>query len=423
MKRKKLVSFAEENFLQTDFNILLRLSNGDKYLRELIQETGYLRSTVNTIVERLLNTNQIIRYKNEAGIYLYSSVTKLEVNTEQYAILDYLMKDYKRFMTPNACRIICVLLDEDKYVVQDLVERGWKPSALYKNTNKLKENAIIINEDDYFKLSPEIKKKAIEIYEEDNISISTFNFDDYLKSDVEKEERINSLQKLMESKDIIAIQEFKVGKDGEWIKLLSENNYKIILPNKYKEDNYNYTIAMFLINKEIYKNYEQMTLAKDRFFPLRYTYGKLSLKNQMKIRILNLYMPQSYNASEERKEKIKEFWEKVIQEARKCRKINEYFILLGNLNTFNGGQSENRDNFKRLDDIMIDVFEDKIKDKPDWGYTWVSENGKTKKRLDYIFINSKVVYDYNIKCNVDDSPLKNKISDHKILEIELKELL
>jgi|GEM_PF-4458958 endonuclease/exonuclease/phosphatase family metal-dependent hydrolase len=49
--------------------------------------------------------------------------------------------------------------------------------------------------------------------------------------------------------------------------------------------------------------------------------------------------------------------------------------------------------------------------------------GKTKGRLDYIFINSKIAYDYNIiKCNVDDSSLKKEISDHKILKIELKEI-
>ena len=33
-------------------------------------------------------------------MYLYSSLIKLDINTEQYGILDYLMTEHKRIMTP-----------------------------------------------------------------------------------------------------------------------------------------------------------------------------------------------------------------------------------------------------------------------------------------------------------------------------------
>lgn len=421
---RTLSNFAEENFLQTDFNILFRLNNEDKYMRELVLETEYVENTVNTILGRLLKTNRITRYKNKAGMYLYSSLIKLDINTEQYGILDYLMTEHKRIMTPNACRIMCILLDKGKYSVQSLIkEKRWKPSALYKNTNKLRELGILVPDDGYFKLSPEIKERAAKMQVKDSITISTFNFNGYNKKlDTEVERDIEDLKGIISGNDIVALQEFKVGEDEKYSELLSEDNYEVILPIKYTEDNYKHTIAMLLIDKEIYKDYEQLSLAEDRLFPLRYTYGRLTMKNQKRIRILSLHIPQSYGIPQERRLVIKEFWREINLEARECRKNNEYFILLGDLNAFNGEESENRDSLRRLDDMMIDAFESAVKENPDWGVTWISKDGKTRRRLDYVFINCKVAYDYSIKCNVDDSTLDSKISDHKILEIKLREL-
>src|SRR5665648_19760 len=108
--KKKLAEFAEFNFSQTDFSILLRLNEGGKSLGVLISETNYPRNTVNTVLKRLLDLNEVIRDKDETGKYVYRISTELDVNDNQYAVLDYLMHNYKKLMTPNVCRIMCVLL-------------------------------------------------------------------------------------------------------------------------------------------------------------------------------------------------------------------------------------------------------------------------------------------------------------------------
>lgn len=417
--KKKLIELAEGNFLQTDFSVLLRVNEGKMYLGEIISKTSYSRDTVNTVLRRLLDTGKIFRDQTETGKYVYSISSKLDVNNTQYMILDYLMLNYKKLMTPNVCRIMCVLLDDGRYSIQDLISNGWKPAALYKNTKRLLEKGIVVEDDRYFELSPVFKEEVINSDISKKFSIATYNFNDY-KNTKDKKERIEKFKKLMDGKSIWAIQDFVVGQEKKWLEKLTGDNYKIILPNKYENSDYRSMIALLLIDKEVFQNYEELVLGEDKIFNLRYTYGRLTLKNGKIICILNLYMPQSYNVLEKRKLEIKEFWKIVIEEVRRCRIINEEFIVIGDLNAFDGEASENKDSFIRLDDIMIDVFEDRIKEQPEWRDTWISPDGKIKRRLDYIFVNSKVIFNNVIACNVDSSSLEHRISDHKILQLELK---
>lgn len=414
---KKLSSFTKENFLQTDFAVILSLNKEKKYLGGIINTTNYSRNTVNTVLKRLLKSNKIYREKGEAGKYIYSISDRLNINDVQYDILDYLMYNHKKLMTPNACRIMCVLLDDGKYSIQELISRGWKPAAIYKNTKKLEENQIIVKDEegDYYRFSSTVKEAATN--KGKKLSIITYNFDDYCRSENDKEKRIDEFKKITDGVSIISIQDFKVGKDKKWAEKLAGDNHKIILPNKYEEDNHNYMIIMLLVNNEIFKNYESLVLGEDSLFNLRYTYGRLTLKNGKIIRVLNLYVPQSFNIDEKRKLDIKNFWRIIIKEVRRCRKINEEFIVLGDLNAFDDEKSKNRDSFLRLKDIMVDVCKEKIEDNPEWGDTWISKDGKTKRRLDYIFVNSKILYNNILACNVDSSPLEKNISDHKILQL------
>ena len=417
--KKKLIELADDNFLQTDFSVLLRVNEGKMYLGEIISKTRYSRDTINTVLKRLLDTGKIFRDQTETGKYVYSISSKLDVNNSQYMMLDYLMLNYKKLMTPNVCRIMCVLLDDGRYSIQDLISKGWKPAALYKNTKRLLEKGIVVEDDGYFELSPVFKEEVINSDISKKLSIATYNFNDY-KNTKDKEERIEKFKELMDGISIWAIQDFMVGKEKKWLEKLTDDNYKIILPNKFKDSNYESIIAILLIDKEVFQNYEEIVLGEDKIFNLRYTYGRLTLKNGKIIRILNLYMPQSYNVSEKRILEIKEFWKIVIEEVRRCRIINEEFIVMGDLNAFDGEASENKDSLIRLDDIMIDAFEDIIKDQPDWRDTWISPDGKIKRRLDYIFVNSKVIFNNLIECKVDNKSLEQRISDHKILQLKLK---
>lgn len=416
---KKLIELADDNFLQTDFSVLLRVNERALQLGEIISKTSYSRDTVNTVLRRLLDKGKIFRDQTETGRYIYRVADKLDVNSGQYMILDYLMLNYKKLMTPNVCRIMCVLLDDERYSIQHLISNGWKPAALYKNTKRLLENKIVVEDGEYFELSPAFKDEVINSDISKKISMATFNFNDY-KNTKDKKERIEKFKEVMDGKSIWAIQDFVVGKEKKWLEKLTDDKYKVILPNKYENSDYNYMIALLLIDKEVFQNYEELALVEDKMFNLRYTYGRLTLKNGKTICILNLYIPQSYQVSEERKLEIKKFWKNILEEVRRCRIINEEFIVIGDLNAFDDEASENKDSLIRLNDIMIDAFEGLIEEKPEWRDTWISPDGKTKRRLDYIFVNSKVLFNNSISCNVDSSSLELGISDHKILELDLK---
>lgn len=416
---KKLIELADDNFLQTDFSVLLRVNERALQLGEIISKTSYSRDTVNTVLRRLLDKGKIFRDQTETGRYIYRVADKLDVNSGQYMILDYLMLNYKKLMTPNVCRIMCVLLDDERYSIQHLISNGWKPAALYKNTKRLLENKIVVEDGEYFELSPAFKDEVINSDISKKISMATFNFNDY-KNTKDKKERIEKFKEVMDGKSIWAIQDFVVGKEKKWLEKLTDDKYKVILPNKYENSDYNYMIALLLIDKEVFQNYEELALVEDKMFNLRYTYGRLTLKNGKTICILNLYIPQSYQVSEERKLEIKKFWKNILEEVRRCRIINEEFIVIGDLNAFDDEASENKDSLIKLNDIMIDAFEGLIEEKPEWRDTWISPDGKTKRRLDYIFVNSKVLFNNSISCNVDSSSLELGISDHKILELDLK---
>lgn len=418
---KRLIELANDNFLQTDFSVLLRVNERPLQLGEIISKTSYSRDTVNTVLSRLLEEGKILRAQTETGRYIYSvaDTNKLDVSNEQYMILDHLMLKYKRLMTPNVCRIMCVLLDDERYSIQHLISNGWKPAALYKNTKKLLENRIVVEDSGYFELSSTFKEEVINSDNSKKISIATLNFNDY-KNTKDKKERIEKFKKVIGRNSIWAIQDFVVGKEKKWLEKLTDDKYKVILPNKYDSSNYNCMIALLLIDNEVFQNYEELVLGEDKIFNLRYTYGRLSLKNRKTVCILNVYIPQSYEVSEKRKLEIKKFWKNIIEEVRRRRIINEELIVIGDLNAFNDEASENKDSLIRLGDIMIDAFESSIEDKLEWRDTWISQDGKTKRRLDYIFVNSNVFFNNLISCNVDNSSLELGISDHKILKLDLR---
>jgi len=424
MKTKTLASFAEEFFLQTDFNILLRLSRGDKYLIELIEETGYTRSTVNTILERLLNSNQTTRYKNEAGMYLYSSLIKLDINTEQYGILDYLMTEHKRIMTPNACRIICILLDEGKYDIHNLVERGWKPSALYKNSNKLKENNIIVDQGDYFILSPEIRKKAMgqgrvhnskESMNRKNIKCLHWNINQRFPSNTP----VMIIAEIMrQDADIIILTEFYKTENYDEILVtpLKQCGYRIFLDPRNRKDKIRQ--VMIAVRSKLIMNQEVTPLY------LHDNEGNIEngkCPNYLRIDIKIDYMPISIIGTRIR------VWESSGIEEQKRRK-NQFKTLLKELSKL-----PDESNLIIMGDFNISDDDAYKKSGSKWHFDndyksalerknlklYIPKKGfspfKSNYKLDHLIVSKDIdVEDYTYFCN-DSWPDKGKNNpDHSI---------
>lgn len=62
-----------------------------------------------------------------------------------------------------------------------------------------------------------------------------------------------------------------------------------------------------------------------------------------------------------------------------------------------------------------------LKDDP--GFTWTSSNG-ANKRLDYIMVNTKLAFsDHTFSPSIEDFVVRDGISDHKALTLEISNLL
>lgn len=262
------------------------------------------------------------------------------------------------------------------------------------------------------------EKKKAQTMELDRITISSLNVNDYVNMDL-KENRMRAAINLIQDSDISGLQEFIPGSKSKWLKVLNEGKledlYQIVTPSSWTEKHPKSTLAILLIRKKLIESYEPLLLANDNEFNLRYTYGILTMKNGRKIRILNLFMMQLCNADDNRIKQSNLFWKAVLAEAKKNRNSKEEFVLLGDLNAFDGAASAHRNNLIELMETLIDTNPIGYENEP----TWVSTDGKTKRRLDYILINRQIA----LNCIINTSTQKTKISDHKIIISKLTSLI
>lgn len=415
-------------FTQTDFIVIYYLNKQDLDISELIEKTGYSRDTINSTVKRLLENKMVERFEGENGKFIYRIPDDMYIDFYDYAsrIIDYLIANHKGMMTPNICRIICYLLGYQAFNVAELIEDGWKPAATYNSVKKLLDEGIIEKDGQDYVFSKKLKNIARKPDVLQHVKIGTFNAMGY-KHENTFEERFKKFLPIVRSAYIWGMQEIIPNAYPNLETDLLDYGYKVIYPKSYTEDNSKYMVAALVVADDYYDSYEPLSLGDDTIFNLRYTYGKLKVWNGRNLRILNVHVPQSCNVNAERKQEIKAFWDLIIKEAKACRQCDEEFLLVGDLNAYidENEKSENADYLQRLSDLMFDMFEDwdlvddydgEESDFPeDWGYSWYSENGLTKRRLDYIFTNYSIIEGQWFTKSMDEFTIDNGISDHKAI--------
>ena len=421
--------FIDCKFTQTDFIVIYYLNKSDLSLAELIEKTGYPRDTINSTLKRLLDNEMIERTEGENGKYIYSVPEDKYIDFYDGAsrIIDYMIANHRGMMTPNVCRILCYLIAYQAFTVADLIADGWKPAATYNSIKKLLEAGIIEKKENEFWFSRKLENISRKPDVLQRVRVATFNANGWGNKSTFKERFKKFLPKLNRSA-IWGIQELIPAAYPDLEEELDERGFKIIYPSSYTDENKNCMITALLVADSYCDEYAPLVLGNDDVFNLRYTYGKISAWNGKKLRVLNLHIPQSCDASEERKQEIKRFWKIIVEEAKACRALDEDFILLGDLNAYEEGKehSENVEYLRRLTDILFDLFLDWDKDieeeiengfPEDWGYSWYSDKG-IKRRLDYIFVNYPVVYEKVFRHDMMAYPIEEGISDHKAIVVE-----
>lgn len=398
-------NLIRSSFKTTDFLIQVNLSKRPMGVKELINETGFLRGTVNTSLMRLLDEGLVSR-DSINGIFCYSNKKKYQISDKEFEIFSNLFKNYNYVVTSNAIRLIYVVMNEGEVVLADLINnRGWKNNSTYENARKLKEVGILREEQGAFFLTNALFDKV-------PISFATLNANFYRGSG-----DFDDVFELIEDNSctVIGLQDVvieKLDKIGLLDKILEK--FVIIYPDSYNYSKHRkFMIAITLVKKSEFQDYTPHFFSES--FSLRYTYGDIKLKSNNTFRFFNLYIPQSINISKERKKEIKVFWEELLLEVKECRLVKTNLVLLGDLNSGNHVSFENQHYFNRLDDLLIDSS---VKYDMDYN-TLKIENSKgdpTYKNLDYIFVNTKVYFSFNVELMVEDFI---ESSDHRMLKMIL----
>lgn len=410
-------------FTQTDFIVIYYLNKQDLGLSELIEKTGYSRDTINSTLKRLLENKMVERSEGESGKFVYRIPEEMFIDFYDYIsrIMDYLIENHRSALTPNICRILCYLFGYQAYSIADLIEDGWKPAATYNSTKKLLDMGIIEKDGSDFIFSKKIRNVGRKQDVLQHVRVATCNMNGYLNEGTFAT-RFEKFLPILNRSSIWGLQEVVPNAYPEIEEKIKDRGFRIIYPESYTEKNKNCMITTLVVAEENCDEYEPLLLGDDKLFNLRYTYGRLKTWNGRNLRILNVHIPQSYDVDKKRKQEIKDFWELIIEEAKACRVCEEEFILLGDFNAYNeeDEMSENAEYLQRLSDLMFDTFEDWDVDideedelPEDWGYSWYSKDGKTKRRLDYIFVGYKIMEGTIFTKKMEDVTLERGISDHK----------
>lgn len=214
---------------------------------------------------------------------------------------------------------------------------------------------------------------------------------------------------------IIGLQEVILGYEEKYYSLIQKlmPEYKIIKPYGYEAENYNSTINLLLVRKDILIRYVSKQLTSQENGGYLYNYVNLNTSFG-KYLVFNLHLPQLSVFEGRTKEYI--VWRKEIRKElfkAVCRKIAQYpdakIIILGDMNCLENAEEISK--LKALD--MINITE---RNKP----TYFNKN-YGNKAVDYIFVSANMLAaDSNIKIStalIDNSISKTyALTDHALLK-------
>ncbi len=140
-------------YRQTDLYILLMFWKEPEMERSrIIQKTGYPTETVQTCLARMYKEGILDRRAPEEGRYIYWLTEQaLKLKENEYNIAYFMYKKYVSLMRPNSALLIFTLIVNGSFNIDTLIDKGYKKSAIYKASVRLKEFNIIEKKDGYYK--------------------------------------------------------------------------------------------------------------------------------------------------------------------------------------------------------------------------------------------------------------------------------
>ena len=235
--------------------------------------------------------------------------------------------------------------------------------------------------------------------------------------------RLRSMLKNIAAADptVIALQESYASQAVLAIirEIFPENEYRVLLPLAYNPANKRSVVTIMIVKMQGVLNCTPLTL-----YPLtqscRYNFAELVFADSTVMRILNIWVPQnSFNSNapewyREERRKLKEmFFSAIKTEAEKYINSDILFTCFGDFNS-----SRKEDFLASLADpssptsFMYEPIAPKDIDTP----TWISDSDNSGRDLDHILFSSgykkPIAF---VQTKIEDSPLKDGLSDHSFL--------
>lgn len=245
------------------------------------------------------------------------------------------------------------------------------------------------------------------VFEKSGLRILTMNLHTYTSKSYElpyeKDEtmRMNELGNsiLSYDPDAALLNEFMPGaRRGDIIvEILEKSGYNLFYPKGYDatKDKRKWCITILAVKKGI--DFAQSFLPSSLYY--RYISGTLISKEDKKIAVLGVHIPNVEDANNNRQMERKQELYALVNDFTACIKEGSSAVLLGDFNTDKAGVC-----CKELERLQT-YWDDIMEDIPTW----------ESSRLDYIFCNPAMTESHKVKSFISSLEQENGLTDHKVL--------
>ena len=247
------------------------------------------------------------------------------------------------------------------------------------------------------------------------IAFATCNFSDETNK-INKEKRLSDYYQLMTGEEIISLQEYNVGKNGEWLKWW-EDEYEVLAPEGIEKHPNTHFASVTLVEKDSFISFEPLKLDTKNYWN-RYVYGILTISPNRRLRYLNIHMPHSVKYANETEQQhrdrvkaIEEFWQVVIKEIKENICCPEEWIVTGDFNAYEDSRFPQY--LKEVKTLLVDI------DITFHG-NFITNTWKNKK-LDYIFVDRRTALKFVCEAEADDRVIGAGVTDHSVLTAQIVE--
>ena len=336
--------------------------------------------------------------------YYKSTKDKLEILFGEKMSLNKALGVIMKAMPHETC-IGYGCADSDKFETTSVDDAVWE----WLNTIK---ERMIGRYNDFLSIS-DVIEMVVKTYSERGFErIVSINVKGYKTKISELRSRLKKMVALLNGilPEIIFLQEFIVGEEGCVLSSVLKNlkaEYNVILPVGFDPDqNYDFCICIALIRKDVYSDVkvERIENYVNESGEYRFRYNLFSIQGKT---YMNIWIPQTYNASEGRKALASQMWTQIMDNVKRYWNSSVEFYLVGDFNSYiKSGTGIFEDQMKEVEMLLVNTKAPAV----------YLKNTCYANVLDQVYVNRYTAQHYMVVTSfVLPSFMATGLSDHEAL--------